>query len=159
MGCNCGGGGSQEADSTAKAALKQGFRVFWPDQAPFPPGAPWLGAVVTRVEAYDLAVRFSTQFPGMEQGSFAAYSGLVSALLYSDGAEYAKERKKKKSDPPTRTIYQKCFEAACLECGGCSNVYDLNYDPNTGWCSYRCGDRTTTGSDFDTMSTSTSDGF
>ena len=61
------------------------------------PGAPWLAAAVTRVEAFDLVQRYAGKFPGMESGDFPSYAELVSSLLYSNAAEYAAERKKKKN--------------------------------------------------------------
>lgn len=102
MDCNCNGNTNAGKEAAASGgSLKQGFRAFWPDQYAYPPGAPWLAAAVTRVEAFDLVQRFSGSFPGLESGDFGAYADLVSAVLYSDKAVYAQERKKKKEKPPT----------------------------------------------------------
>ncbi len=101
MGCSCDSGGTTKAAEPSSAALKQNFRAFWPDHVPFPPVAPWLGASVTRVEAFDYVLRYAKRLPGLERGEFSAYAALASSILYSEEAEFSAERRRKKRrDPP-----------------------------------------------------------
>ena len=118
MDCNCNSDSAKSAAPAASGALKQSFRRFWPDQFAFPPGAPWLAAAVNRAEAYDLVQRYAARFPGIEQGSFAAFAELVSSVLYSDAAEYAAERKKKKGGGGTTPT----TPTNCSESGTCNGV-------------------------------------
>ena len=139
MGCSCDSGGTAKAAEPSSAALKQSFRRFWPDHVPFPPVAPWLGASVTRVEAFDYVLRYAKRFPGLERGEFAAYAALASSILYSEEAEFAAVRKAKKGGDGGggwSDLCNKCYNQACSECGGCGWVFSWSCED--GLCRYLC---------------------
>jgi hypothetical protein len=138
MGCSCDSGGTTKAAEPSSAALKQSFRRFWPDHVPFPPVAPWLGASVTRVEAFDYVLRYAKRFPGLERGEFAAYAALASSILYSEEAEFSSERRRKKRrDPPD--FPDPPEGGGMVDCGYCFH----DFCSKTGqWvtCCYVCND-------------------
>jgi len=132
------------ATSPDRAQLKAVFSRFWPAGARFPPMAPYLGAAVSREEAWAWML-------SQEDGARNLLTGNPSAVLHfigltlNGGGTYAHERKKwkrKPTTPTTTTTDPACTGAIVADYGECES-----------WVRAHCTTTTTTPDGTTTTST------
>ena len=101
MACKCNSEAAPPRPHPGAGELRVVFERFWPAGLAFPPIAPYLGAAVTREQAYMWLRRLGPQHIEVSGGTPMAVLDFIGQSLMAGGS-YRAERKKTKPKGPKK---------------------------------------------------------